>query len=236
MLGFEVSWESEVPVGSGLGSGAAAAASLAAAAFRAADATPEPRELAWVAWQADVIAHGGMGTGLDTSASALGGIVRYSLGDGPRPVAPKVMPPLVVGDTLLRASTASSNTASRTWLEEHPMRSHLLHEMGMLVEQAQEALEAGDLPLLGHLMNLNQLIKEKLGMSVPMIETLVEASLGAGALGTKISGKGSGGIIVALAPPGKEQDIAQAIEAVGGKAIVPAIGVRGATIESDSRG
>jgi len=236
LLGFEITWESGVPVGSGLGSGAAAAASLAAAAFRAADAAPSLTELAWVAWQADVIAHGGLGTGLDTSASALGGIVRYSLGDGPRPAAPKAMPALVIGDTLLRASTATSNTASRNWLEEHPMRSHLLEEMGMLVEQAEEALETGDLPRLGHLMNLNQLIKEKLGMSVPMIEQLIEASLGAGALGAKISGKGLGGIIVALSPEGKQKDIARAIEAAGGKAIVPAVGVRGATIESDSRG
>jgi mevalonate kinase len=234
VLGFDIAWQSDIPVGSGLGSGAAAAASLAAAAFRAGGASPAPRELAWVAWQADVVAHGGLGTGLDSGACALGGIVRYSLKDGPVRVAAEAALPLVVGDTLLRASTATSNTASRNWLDEHPMRFHLLEEMGILVEQAQEAIAAGDLPRLGHLMNLNQLIKEKLGMSVPKIEQLVEAALGAGALGAKISGKGSGGIIVTLAAPGKEQDIARAIEAAGGKAIVPAVGVDGATIESDS--
>jgi mevalonate kinase len=187
-----------------------------------------------VAWQADVIAHGGLGTGLDSGACALGGIVRYSLKDGPCPVAAAARLPLVVGDTLLRASTATSNTASRNWLDEHPMRFHLLEEMGILVEQAQAAIVAGDLPRLGHLMNLNQLIKEKLGMSVPKIEQLIEAALGAGALGAKISGKGSGGIIVTLAAPGKEQDIAGAIEAAGGRAIVPAVAVNGATIESDT--
>ena len=234
-LGFDIEWSSDIPVGSGLGSGAAAAASLAAAAFRAGGASPPPRELAWVAWQADVIAHGGLGTGLDTGACTLGGIVRYSLKDGPTRLPSETALPLVVGDTLLRASTATSNTASRNWLDEHPMRFHLLEEMGILVEQAQEAIIAGDLPRLGHLMNLNQLIKEKLGMSIPKIEQLVEAALGAGALGAKISGKGSGGIIVTLAGPGKEQDIARAIEAAGGKAIVPAVGVNGATIESDTQ-
>ena len=234
-LGFEVEWRSDIPSGSGLGSGAAAAASLAAAAFRAGGLNPEPRGLAWVAWQGDVIAHGGLGTGLDTGASALGGIVRYSLADGPQRVDTATRLPLVVGDTLLRASTATSNTASRNWLDEHPMRFHLLEEMGILVEQAQEAITAGDLERLGHLMNLNQLIKEKLGMSVPKTEQLVEAALGAGALGAKISGKGSGGIIVALAPPGREQEVARAIEAAGGTAIVPAVGVDGATIESDTQ-
>jgi mevalonate kinase len=235
VLGFSVTWTSEIPVGSGLGSGAAAASSLAAAAFAAGGMTPEPRDLAWTAWQGDVIAHGGVGTGLDTGASALGGIVRYSLADGPRRVEAAGPLPLVIGDTLIRASTATSNTTSRNWIAEHPMRMHLLEEMGMLVEQAQAAIGRGDLSALGHLMNLNQLIKEKLGMSLPKIEELIEAALGAGALGAKISGKGSGGIIVALAGPGKEQAVARAIEGAGGKAIVPEVGVAGARIESDTQ-
>ncbi len=233
-LGIDVSWSSEIPMGSGLGSGAAAAASLALAALRAAGRDLPPREVAWLAWQGDVIAHGGLGTGLDSGASTLGGVVRYSLADGPNRIRTAIPPPLVVGDTLLRASTATSNTASHNWLAEHPMRHHLLEEMGMLVEQAQAALGSGDLPTLGHLMNLNQLIKEKLGMSVPKIEQLVEAALGAGALGAKISGKGGGGIIVALARDGGRKPIADAIDAAGGKAIVPEVGGEGARIEAEA--
>jgi mevalonate kinase len=235
-VGLDISWVSEIPVGSGLGSGAAASASMAAAAFAACGQILQPRDLAWIAWQGDVIAHGGMGTGLDSGASVLGGVVRYTLADGPRPVAPGRPLPLVVGDTLLRASTATSNASSRNWLAEHPMRMHLLQEMALLVEQAQTAIQAGDLPALGHLMNLNHLIKEKLGLSVPKTEELIEAALGAGALGAKISGKGLGGIIVALAEPGREQAVARAIEAAGGKAIVPGVGVPGARVESDGGG
>jgi mevalonate kinase len=232
ILGFDVSWTSEIPVGSGLGSGAAAAASLVVAVLRAAGAGATPREVAWLAWQGDVIAHGGVGTGLDSGASALGGVVRYSLGDGPSPVRVACPLPLVIGDTLLRASTATSNTASRNWLAEHPMRLHLMAEMGILVGQAEAALLAGDLPTLGHLMNLNQLIKEKIGMSIPKVEQLIEAALGAGALGAKISGKGGGGIIVALAEAGVRDAVARAIEAVGGKAIVAEVGVEGARLEA----
>ena len=231
-LGIDISWCFEIPVGSGLGSGAAASAAMAVAALHAAGREISPRDLAWIAWQGDVIAHGGMGTGLDSGASVLGGIVRYSLDDGPCPVPASVSLPLVIGDTLLRASTATSNTKSRNWLDEHPMRFHLLQEMGLLVDQAQAAIGSGDLSALGHLMNLNQLIKEKLGMSVPKIEVLIEAALGAGALGAKISGKGGGGIIVALAETGKQQAVARAIEAAGGKALVPEVGVEGARIET----
>ena len=234
VLGFDVTWRSDIPVGSGLGSGAAAAASLVVAALRAAGTSLPPRDVAWLAWQGDVIAHGGVGTGLDSGASALGGVVRYSLGEGPRPVPVAGALPLVIGDTLLRASTAASNTASRNWLAEHPMRHHLMEEIGMLVEQAEAALGAGDLRRLGHLMNLNHLVKEKLGMSVPRTEQLIEAALGAGALGAKISGKGNGGIIVALAEAGAREGVARAIEAAGGKALMPEVGVAGARIEEET--
>ena len=202
-LGYDVSFASDIPVGSGLGSGAAAAASLVVAALRAAGKSATPKEMAFLAWQGDVIAHGGLGTGLDSGGCTLGGVVRYSLGDGPSPVEAAVVPPLIVGDTQLRASTAASNIASRNWLVEHPMRMHLMTEIAMLVRQAEDALKAGDLETLGHLMNLNHLIKEKLGMSVKKTEELIEAALGAGALGAKISGKGQGGIIVAVAEEGE---------------------------------
>ncbi len=233
LLGIDVAWTSAIPVGSGLGSGAAAAASLVTAHLDAAGESLTPKERAWLAWQADVIAHGGLGTGLDSGGSTLGGVVRYSLGEGPSPVKAAVVPTLVVGDTLLRASTAASNIASRNWLAEHPMRMHLMEEIAMLVRQAEAALVAGDLPTLGHLMNLNHLIKEKLGMSVPKTEQLIEAALGAGALGAKISGKGNGGIIVAVAEDARRPAVAAAIEAAGGKAIVPQVAVEGAHVEDN---
>ncbi len=71
-------------------------------------------------------------------------------------------------------------------------------DMGWLVRQATAALERGDTGSLGHLMNLHQLIQEKMGTSVPQAEALLEAALEAGALGAKISGSGGGGIVIAL--------------------------------------
>lgn len=230
-IGYHLSWRSEIPAGSGLGSGAAASAAMALVACEASGCHPKPPDIAWLAWQGDVIAHGGMGTGLDSSASALGGIVRYSLQEGPKPIDVKVLPRLVIGDTLLRSSTASSNTKSRNWLDEHPARIHLMAEMGLVVEQAQEALSRGDMVALGHFMNLCHLIKEKVGMSLPKIEAMVDAALGAGALGAKISGKGCGGIIIALAARGGEGEVAAAMNAAGGKGIIAKVGVTGARIE-----
>jgi mevalonate kinase len=106
--------------------------------------------------------------------------------------------------------------------------------MGWLGQQALAALEMGDLPTLGHLMNLNQLLLEKLGVSCPEIEQLIEAALGAGALGAKLSGSGGGGIIIALAEPDKQAAVAAAIEAAGGHSLVVQAGAPGVQPEPPS--
>src|SRR5688572_19937478 len=71
--GLDIQWRSTVPVSSGLGSGAAASTSMALGAFLAAEHQPTPEELIHVAWQGDIIAHGGVASSLDSSTIVRGG-------------------------------------------------------------------------------------------------------------------------------------------------------------------
>lgn len=230
--GLEVEWRSELPSGGGLGSGAAASAALALAAGHAAGVELTAQQVAWYAWQGDIIAHGGVASGLDSGASAVGGLIRYTLADGPQPLPTQVALPIVVGNTGVRAKTAEVNTKVRTWLADHPERMHLFAEMGWLEGQAEEALAEQDLPKLGHLMNLNQLLLEKLGVCHPMNERLIKAALRAGALGAKISGSGGGGIIIALTEPERQTAVAAAIDAAGGRSLVTMAGCPGVRNEN----
>jgi mevalonate kinase len=232
--GLDIEWRSTLPVGSGLGSGAAASSALALAAFQAGGYNPSAAEIAFLAWQGDIIAHGGVASGLDSGACALGGLICYTLANGPELLPYQINLPLVIGNTGVQANTAEINTRVRLWLAEHPARMHLFPEMGWLGQQALAALEMGDLPTLGHLMNLNQLLLEKLGVSCPEIEQLIEAALGAGALGAKLSGSGGGGIIIALAEPDKQAAVAAAIEAAGGHSLVVQAGAPGVQPEPPS--
>jgi len=59
-------------------------------------------------------------------------------------------------------------------------------------------------------------LREDLKISTPKIERMIEASLSAGALGAKIHGSGLGGTMIAYAP-GREKQVAKAIEREGGK-------------------
>jgi len=85
-------------------------------------------------------------------------------------------------------------------------------------------------------MNLHQLIQEKLGTSRPEIDNLIEASIGAGALGAKISGSGGGGIIIALTERGHQAEVAKAIERAGGRSIITEAGAEGTRVESNMMG
>jgi mevalonate kinase len=232
--GFDISWRSRLPIGSGLGSGAAAATSMVCA-LSAAMGKEIPRDqIVKAAWQGDVIAHGGVASSLDSSTATYGGLIRYTVREGADVLPIDAAFSLVVGDTLVQHNTAALNTHVRKWLEEQPVRLHHFGDMGWIVRQATAALQEGDLSTLGHLMNLHQLIQEKMGTSVPQAERLIMAALEAGAMGAKISGSGGGGIIIALVQPEAKDAVALAIEEAGGRAYAVTTGTYGVRLEEPS--
>ena len=229
--GFDVEWRSTAPIGSGLGSGAAAFTSMVVAAAEASGLDLSPEEVIFTAWQGDVIAHGGYGSSLDSSTCTYGGLIRYTIADGAVRLPYDVPLPLVIGDTLIEHRTSKVNTHLRLWLEESPSRMHIFSDMGYLVERFMVGLEHADLASLGRLMNIHQLLQEKMGTSCPESDVLVEAAIAGGALGAKISGSGCGGIVIALCQPGHEEQVAASMEATGGKSYVVRTGEAGARLE-----
>ena len=70
--------------------------------------------------------------------------------------------------------------------------------IGDLVEAARAALERGDQEELGLLFYRNHAALQRLGVSSPGLDALVEAARGAGALGAKLTGAGKGGHALVL--------------------------------------
>jgi mevalonate kinase len=229
--GFDIVWRSRWPIGSGLGSGAAASTSMACALTSALGVEATRAQIVQAAWQGDVIAHGGVASSLDSSTATYGGLIRYTVAAGAEVLPIDTALSVVVGDTLVQHNTAALNTHVRRWLEEHPVRLRYFHDMGWLVRQAIGALQEGDRTTLGHLMNLHQLVQEKMGVSVPEAEALIMAALEAGAAGAKISGSGGGGIIIALVAPEAIEAVAAAINAAGGRAYAVTTGTEGVRLE-----
>ena len=195
-------------------------------------ATPPSREQVgeW-AWRGDILAHGGIASALDTQTALCGSAIRF---DGRIPAQSLPCAPglsLVIGQTGVVAATSEVNGRVRAWIAERPAsRRPYLQAIGALTRAAERCLAAGDWPELGHLMNLNHAVLEKVGVSCLEIDRLVATALDAGAYGAKISGSGGGGIILALASPESRAEVARAIREAGGEALVPEIGVPGARI------
>lgn len=229
-------WQSELPGSSGLGSGGAAFTAMVAAVSTMLAAPPSLEQRATWAHRGDIVAHGGVASALDTQSSLFGGVIRLEQGErnqglaAPLPCAAGLS--LVIGNTRVEAATSAINGRVRHWLAERPRRRMAYFEaIGTLARAASPLLERGEWAELGRLMNLNQLLLEKIGVSCPELETLIDAALEAGAWGAKLSGSGGGGIMIALVPAEARQDVARAIVAAGGDALTPDVGVPGVSIE-----
>ncbi|HEX5895689.1 MAG TPA: galactokinase family protein [Thermoleophilaceae bacterium] len=86
-----------------------------------------------------------------------------------------------------------------------PLDRRVRHVIGEneRVDAAVAALAAGDLPVLGELLNASHAsLRDDYEVSVPEVERAVEACRDAGALGARIMGGGFGGSVLALFPPG----------------------------------
>ena len=75
-----------------------------------------------------------------------------------------------------------------------------------LVHQGKEALAAGNLELIGQLMNKNHELLKESGVSHTYLDCLVEFTKKNGAIGAKMTGGGRGGYMVALFPDAETQE------------------------------
>jgi galactokinase len=80
--------------------------------------------------------------------------------------------------------------------------------------------EATNHQRLGELLNIHQnSLRDAKRVSTPKINKMIEAAIEAGALGGKINGSGGGGCMFVYAPS-KTEEVAEAIEKVGGKSFI----------------
>tara|TARA_B100000287_G_scaffold3791_1_gene3696 strand:+ start:1992 stop:3047 length:1056 start_codon:yes stop_codon:yes gene_type:complete len=86
-----------------------------------------------------------------------------------------------------------------------------------LIELRKEKI---DHQYIGDLLNQeHEILRDDLNVSTNKIESMLSASLSAGAFGGKINGSGGGGCMFAYAPKNSEA-VASAIESVGGRAYI----------------
>jgi mevalonate kinase len=224
-FGVCIEAELEIPGGSGLGSSAA----LGVAVLRALDslrgierdeASSLECSLAW-----ERVFHGNP-SGVDNAMAIAGGLAQYVRGEGIERVRARKPLTLVVGDSGEPCSTKITvdNVARQHEKNRERMEKHF-DAIAVIVRNARLALEAGDMPALGQLFDMNQSLLAGMLVSTATLEEMIGAARNAGALGAKLTGGGGGGCMIALAAdPTSANKIKDAIEALGKRAFIAVVG------------
>jgi len=220
---LDISIRFDVPVGAGLGSSAALAVALPRAMFAHAGKLLDDAELISISHRIEEVFHGNP-SGLDALLAMTGALGLFTKKGGLEALRPKSPLRLVIADTGLPRSTQTqvSNVAARKERLGRPIE-RTLEAIGDIVRAGAEAISAGNLPLLGELMDANQGLLSALSVSSPEIEALVGAARRAGATGAKLTGAGGGGCIIALAP-GREAEVAAALKPLCKTVLISTLG------------
>jgi mevalonate kinase len=205
--GFDVTVESEIPLGAGLGSSAAVVVAAIDAATRALGVTLDREAIADRAFRAEYAVQDGQASRADTFASAVGGAVRVEGDDCRRLDAPDL--PFVVGFDGGAGDTGELVAGVRALRDRHGFAADTVAAIGDVVREGERLLAAAPaadpvgaetVAALGELMDFDHGLLSALGVSARSLDEMVWAAREAGAAGAKLTGAGGGGCIVALDP------------------------------------
>ncbi len=205
--GFDISIQSDIPLGAGLGSSAAVVVALIDAATRALDSPIDKREVADRAYRAEFEVQEGQASRADTFCSTMGGAVRVEGDDCQTIETPRL--PIVVGFDGGAGDTGALVSGVRSLKSEYDFAADTVEAIGDIVRHGETLLAESDptgapptelLEELGGLMNFNHGLLSALGVSSRSLDTMVWAAREAEAHGAKLTGAGGGGCIVALDP------------------------------------
>jgi len=199
---LKVDMDSDLPRTGGLGSSAAFCVGLVRAIADEYDMKLSNDKASDYAYEGEKAFHGNP-SGVDNTMAAHGGVMLFTRGKTKnkfekinidRPLN------LVIGMTGIYSPTADMVAlVKRNWDDAPEEFNKLAEQEKELIKKARFALENGGFRELGLLMDENQTLLGKIGVSHIKNEQLNLASKRAGALGAKITGGGGGGSCIALA-------------------------------------
>ena len=184
---------------SGIGASAAQTVSLSRAINFAFDLKLTEEEINQGGYEGEKGYHG-TPSGIDNTAATYGGLLKFQRTNAdPIFVKKQIKEPIriVYASTGITASTTEVVGDVRAKKEADPAWfDKLLEQYKALVKKAEDAMDQGDVALLGSLMNENHALCQELTVSCKELDDLVDAARNAGAIGAKMSGTGRGGLML----------------------------------------
>jgi mevalonate kinase len=219
-----------LPGFSGLGASAASSVAIVRAISDEFNLKLSDKQVNEAAYEAEK-AYAGNPSGIDNTAATYGGLMwfRKNMAGEPDTVEHvKMKKPIeiVIGSTGKVANTkAMVEGVAQRKIQNPEKYDPLFKRAGELAKEGRSALEAGDLRLVGKLMNENHTLLEGIEVSSIELDLLVYVAREHGAFGAKLTGGGGGGCMVALTPGAELQErVAKAIEDKGFQVLRTKIG------------
>lgn len=225
---LEIIITSTIPVASGLGSGAAVTVALIRALSSFLSHPLPDEQINQFAYEIEKLHHGtpsGIDNTVVTYARPVYFIRRLLLSPRERGMGDEVETlrvgtpfTLVIADTGISAPTKESvGDVRRLWEADKPKWEKVFDEIGEIANEARAAIESGKTIELGALMDRNHALLQRLTVSSPELDRLVEAARRSGANGAKLSGGGRGGNLIALVEKDRAAHIAESLMSAGAK-------------------
>jgi len=216
----------DAPAGSGLGSSSALVVALVEAFRALLDLPLGPYDIARLAWEIERVDLGLAGGKQDQYAAAFGGVnfIEFMAGDrvivNPLRISRAALSELEA--SLITCFSGVSRRSEEIIIEQRKGMTdksaqaiESLHRLKADASEMKLALLHADLPRMAEILHRSWLAKKSTatGVTTPLIDTLMETALEAGALAGKVSGAGGGGFIMLLVPPEKRIPVIRALKA-----------------------
>ncbi len=212
--------QSTIPVASGLGSGAAVSIAILRSLSAFLGHPLPPEQVNRLAFEIEKLYHG-TPSGIDNTVITYARPVYFVQGQPIERLHPGAAFTLIIADTGISSPTKIVVGDIRSRWEADPERyDKLFGEIGGIVRQARQAIEAGETASLGPLMNRNHELLCQMTASSPELDRLVASARSAGAGGAKLSGGGRGGNMIALVTPENAEKISQVLYKAGARRVL----------------
>ncbi|HLE89898.1 MAG TPA: mevalonate kinase [Anaerolineales bacterium] len=224
---LDIRISSTIPVASGLGSGAAVTVALVRALSLHLNHPMTDEEVNAFAYEIEKLHHGtpsGIDNTVVTHARPVY-FIKHPPSPGGRGAGGEVETftvgqpfTIVIGDTGISAPTKDSVAdVRRLWMNDKARWETVFDKIGEIAFTARRAIEAGKSEMLGELMDENHALLQKLTVSSPELDRLVETARDAGATGAKMSGGGRGGNMIALVKPELAESVSLSLKDAGAR-------------------
>lgn len=199
---------SQLPIERGMGSSAATGAAITKALFNYTHTPLEQATLLHYTNFSEKIIHG-TPSGVDAVTVNSKQPIYFIKDQLIQPFTMNLCAYLVIIDSGITGNTGQAVHDLRVLKQQQPqLVNQKLSALGQLTNQAQSCLQKQQVTQLGHIFTQAQTLLHSLKISLPFLDQLIQVANQAGALGTKITGGGRGGCLIALA---QDQTSAQAI-------------------------